>query len=362
MIRKHLGSLLLGLALAGIACIPPATAQPALDMTPAKVRFGYITGPAFPTYIIAEELGYFRKQNLTIEKTFLNGAGAVSEALAAGNIDIGNTAPMASVLASAKGAKTLMVSGYEPSFTDKAGTPWEGVYVVVRSGEGIKTLQDLRGKRIAVNDIGSNWYFLLRAFYIRNNMNPDKDVSIVPVPFAQMAGALIQKQVDAVIATVDGYAQAKERIGVDLIGTHSSLENIDVALSSAVAVNTEYLRKNPDVVVRFLRAFIEARLWINNAVAKKDPAYMAAVAKSMKYTPQRADFFLKTRGGGYGKELVFVNLLDLPKRLIDRQLELLRLGGAIKPDAKVAYEETVDIRPLQRAYQTLGLKWDESKH
>jgi ABC-type nitrate/sulfonate/bicarbonate transport system substrate-binding protein len=314
------------------------------------------------TYIVAEELGYFKKENLTIEKTFLNGAGAVSEALAAGNLDIGNTAPMASVLASAKGAKTLMVSAYEPSFTDKSGTPWEGVFVVVRSGEGIKNLLDLRGKRIAVNDIGSNWYFLLRAFYIKNNMNPDKDVSIVPVPFAQMAGALIQKQVDAAIATVDGYAQAKERIGIDLIGTHSSLENIDVALSSAIAVNTEYLRKNPDVMVRFLRAFIEARLWINNAVAKKDPAFMEIVAKGMKYTPQRADFYFKMRGGGYGKELVFVNLLDLPKRLIDRQLELLRLGGAIKPDAKVAYEDAVDIRPLQRAYQSLGLKWDESKH
>src|ERR1039458_8351546 len=99
MIRKHLGSLLLGLTLASIVFMPLASAQPALDLTPATVRFGYITGPAFPTFIIAEELGYFRKQNLTIEKTFMNGAGAVSEALAAGNLDIANTAPMASVLA-----------------------------------------------------------------------------------------------------------------------------------------------------------------------------------------------------------------------------------------------------------------------
>ncbi len=344
------------------ASISPAAAQAPLDMAPAKVRFGYISGPAFPTFIIAEERGYFKKENLTIEKTFLNGAGAVSEALSAGNLDMGNTAPMASVLASAKGGKTILVSAYEPSFTDKAGKQWEGVYIVVRSGEGIKSLQDLRGKRIAVNDIGSNWYFLVRAYYIKNHMDPDKDVTIVPVPFAQMAGALIQKQVDAAIATVDGYAQAKERLGVELIGTHSSLENIDVAWSSAVAVNTDYMRKNPDVVVRFLRAFLQARLWINEAVSKHDPAYMEIIAKTMKYSPQRADFFEKTRGGGYGQELVYVNLIDLSRRLIDRQFELLKLGGALKPDARVSYEEVVDIRPLQRAYQTLGLKWDESKH
>ncbi|MBZ5662065.1 MAG: ABC transporter substrate-binding protein [Acidobacteriia bacterium] len=341
----------------------PVMAQTkALDMAPATIRFGYITGLAFPTFIVSEERGFFRKESLNVEKVFLAGSGPVSEALAAGNLDLGNTTPLSSVLATAKGAKTLMVSGYEYTFIDKAGHSWEAVYAVVRSGEGIKRIADMRGKRIAINDIGSSYTYMMREQLMAAGLNPDKDVTLTFIPFAQMAGALIQKQVDVILASPDGYQLARERAKVDVIGTHTTLERVDIGLSSAIGVNSDFLRKNPDVVTRFLRAFLQARLWMNEQMGKNSTEVLDIVSKSMKYTPERAKAFWETRGGYYGRELPFVNVLDIPRRLIVRQLAILRTSGMIKLDTSNEYSTYVDIRPLLRAYETLGVKWDESKH
>ncbi len=346
-----------------VASPQPAMAQSKpLDMAPATIRFGYITGLAFPTFIVAEERGFFRKENLNVEKVFLAGSGPVSEGLAAGNLDLGNTTPLSSVLATAKGAKTLMVSGYEYTFVDKTGHPWEAVYEVVRSGEGIKSITDMRGKRIAINDIGSSYTYMMREQLLAAGLNPDKDVTLTFIPFAQMAGALLQKQVDVILASPDGYLLARERGKVDVIGSHTTLERVDIGLSSAIGVNSDFLHKNPDVVTRFVRAFLEARLWMNEQAAKNSPEVLDTVSKSMKYTPERAKAFWETRGGYYGKELPFVNVLDIPRRLIVRQLEILRASGMLKADTPTEYSTYVDIRPLLRAYETLGVKWDQAKH
>ena len=344
-----------------VAVLPPAAAQSSSSAKPATIKFGYITGIAFPTFIIAEDRGYFAKENLKVEKIFLNGSGPVTEALAAGNVEMGNTTPLSSILGTVKGAKVKMLSAHENSFTDKDGNRWEGAFITVRSGEGIKTLSDFRGKRVAINDIGSSYTYFLRAKLIELGIKPD-DVTIIPIPFAQMAGALLQKQVDVMIATADGYLQAKSRAEVDVIGTQTTLENLDVSVTSAFGVNNDYLAKNRDVVVRFLRAILQARTWMREAVAKNDPELLNLVAASMKYSPERAKAFWETRGGYYGRELPNVNLIDLPRRLIDRQVAVFKTAGLIEAGKDVKYETVVDITPLREAYTSLKLNWDESKH
>ncbi len=338
------------------------TVQPPLDTKPATIRFGRIIGVTYPNFIVAEDLGFFKGENLTIDNVLLNGSGAISEAMAANNVDMGETTPISSILATSKGGRTVALSGYEYTFTDKTGKPWEAAYVVVRSGEGIRNLEDLRGKRVAVNDYGSPYNYVLRANLLARGVNPNSDLAIVPIPFPQMAGALAQKQVDAIIAPADAYEQARLRIPVKVIGTHTSLEGLKVGISTVVGVSNQFLEKNPDAVVRFLRAMLKARLHMNDSVAKGNSEIKDIVAKNMKFTSERAAFFWNTRGGYYGKELEYVNMLDIPQQLVARQFEILKAVGLLQPDVSTEYGNVVDIRPLRRAYDSLGLKWDESKH
>ncbi len=334
-----------------------------LDMTPAQVRYGDVTGVALPTLIVAEGQGFFALEHITLEKFGFNGTGPVSDALAAGNLDVGVTSPAPSILATIKGAKTIMVSGYENSFIEKTGKAWEPLYVIVRSGEGIKKLTDLKGKRAAVSDIGSYSNFALRAVMLENKIDPDKDMTIIAIPYTQQPGALMQKQVDAILTNADGYLLAQKMGQVEYIATHTSLLNLDMDASSTVGVNTDFLHNKPDVVVRFLRAFLRARQWMADDVARNDGKNMMdLVARAMKYTPEQAQSFYQMRAGYYGKELERINLLDIPTRSINRYYDILKVNGYIQADVPVDYPKTVDIRPLKQAYASLGLVWDESKH
>jgi ABC-type nitrate/sulfonate/bicarbonate transport system substrate-binding protein len=358
--------MVLAMLAACAAAASPTAAVPAvqtLDMTPTRIRFGYPTGIAFPTLIVARDRGYFAKENLTIEESQMGSSGLINDALATGNLDMGETTATTAVLAIVKGAKMIMVSGFEYTFIDKSGKSWESIYVVVRSGEGIQKVTDLKGKKIALNSLGGSTNYTLRAYMLANHIDPDKDITIVPVPVEQIPGALMQKLVDAAVVSADGYAQLEKQAKVDAIGSQTGLMNLDMDLSAAVGVNDDFLTKHPDAVVRFLRAFIQAREWMAEDVSQKEGKTLTElVASAMKYSPERAKSLYDTRGGYYGKELDFVNLLDIPTRVVTRNYEILKLNGFIKPDTADDYARVVDIRYLKQAYETLGLKWDESKH
>ncbi len=361
-------AMLLTGALVGCAVTAPVpastpTTNQALDTTPAKIRFGYVNGIAFPTLIAAETQGFFAKENLTLEKTGFNGSGPVTDAMVAGNLDMGETTPSSSMLASLKGAKTTMVSGLEYSFVDKTGKSWEAAYLVVRSGEGIDKPSDLKNKKVAITALGGPNDFMLRAKMLSSQIDPDKDMTIVPIPLGQMPSALMQELVDAAFMNADGYELVQTMGKVEVIATQASIMDLDIDISACVAVNGEFLRKNPDVVVRFLRALLQARQWMAEDVANHDGKTLVdLVGKSMNYSPERAMTLYETRGGYYGKELDRINLLDIPIRVVKRNLEILKLNGVIKPDTPFTYDKVVDLEPLKRAYGTLALEWDENKH
>jgi ABC-type nitrate/sulfonate/bicarbonate transport system substrate-binding protein len=371
MMRKSLwvaivatGTLLLATACA-VAAPPTAApaAKPALDTTPVTIRYGEITGIPLPTLIVAEGQGFLAKEEITLQKFGFNGAGPVADALAAGNLDMGSTSPTPVLLASVKGAKTILIGGFEDAFVEKNGQAWEPLFVIVRSGEGIQKLTDLKGKNVAVLDIGSYSNYAIRAYMIDNKIDPDKDMTIVPVPSTQMPAALMQKQVDALVASADSYVQVQTMGKVDAIANDTSLVGLDLDVSSTLAVNTDYLQAKPDVAVRFLRAFIQARQWMADDIVKNNGKNIIdLIAKAMNYTPEKATALYNTRGGYYGHELDRINMLDIPVRAVNRYYEILRINGFIKPEIPSDYAKVVDIRPLQRAYTTLGLVWDAGKH
>jgi ABC-type nitrate/sulfonate/bicarbonate transport system substrate-binding protein len=327
-----------------------------------KIRYGTTGGIAYPTMIIAEEKGFFRKEGLEVKTTDLAGSGIVAEALASGNLDLGNASPATSVLAIAKGAKLTLVSGLESTFTDKSGHKWEAVYIASRTGENIKGVQDFKGRRVAVNDLGSIYNYMPMEQLRKAGLDPKKDVTIVPIPFGQMAGALVQKQVDAIIGTYDAIYQVRQRMPVDIIGDQSSMEGLDIGLTSSIAASNDFLKKDPDAVVRFLRALLQARQWLDGAVAANNPEALDIIARVMKYNPDRAKKFWETRGGYYGYDTPFVNTLDITERLIKRQIEILKSAELLPADQSFTYTDFVDISYLRKAYESLGLKWDPAKH
>src|SRR6185436_3854307 len=103
--------------LAKVALLAFAAPSAALDMTPAKVRYGQFAGVPLPTIIVAQEKGFFTAQNLTVEVTNVQGPPEAIQALAANNIDLGHTSVQATMMGIDRRAPVTLLSGIEASFT-----------------------------------------------------------------------------------------------------------------------------------------------------------------------------------------------------------------------------------------------------
>ena len=124
----------------------------------------------------------------------------VVEGLGSGSVDFGIIPPFSSLLAQKQNnAKPILTS------KGKTGKPGYTAELYVRKDSGIKSLQDVKGKKVAfVDPSSSSGYIYPGAMLVNAGLNLDKDISY------QFSGGhdkslqlLLNKDVD-VIATFDG--------------------------------------------------------------------------------------------------------------------------------------------------------------
>ena len=124
----------------------------------------------------------------------------VVEGLGSGSVDFGIIPPFSSLLAQTQSnAKPILTS------KGKTGKPGYTAELYVRKDSGIKSLQDVKGKKVAfVDPSSSSGYIYPGAMLVNAGLNLDKDISY------QFSGGhdkslqlLLNKDVD-VIATFDG--------------------------------------------------------------------------------------------------------------------------------------------------------------
>jgi NitT/TauT family transport system substrate-binding protein len=116
----------------------------------------------------------------------------------------------------------------------------------------VKSVADLKGKRIGVNTINSvNWLYD-RAFLRKHGLDPAQ-VTYVEIPFPSMVDALLRGSVDAInvaqpfhkIALNSGQARA---LGYPFVEVQPGLH------IAAYAGNAPWLDANPNTVKAFVRA------------------------------------------------------------------------------------------------------------
>jgi sulfonate transport system substrate-binding protein len=170
-------------------------------------------------------------------------AGAFSanfEAMNAGAINASGAAVSPIVGALAHNLKFKIFSIGNPSDTRQAG-------IVSPKGSSIRRVQDLSGKRVAVNWAAHGDYILLRALE-REQITP-ASVTRVPIQPPEAAAAFATGKIDA-WSTFGVFFLTAVKNGANVLAMESELESDDVTVTSA---NVELLRKNPAA----FRTFIE---------------------------------------------------------------------------------------------------------
>ena len=230
----------------------------------AYTSIAVVYGPLWLT----KEAGLFKKYNIEPEFIYIAGGPPSLQALIAGDVAISFTAGGATVAANLQGADVVLLGATIDSL------PFE-----MWSIPSIKSPEQLKGTRLGVSRIGATTDFVARYLLKKWNLQPDKDVAIFqtgsgPQIFAAMKGGSVQS---GVLST-----------GAETLSAESSgyVRLADVSTSGLVypfgpfAARQAFLKSQPDLVGRFMKAYVEG---IHRF--KTDKA--AALATLEKYTKQK---------------------------------------------------------------------------
>lgn len=240
------------------AASPTQTGRPCC--TKVVAAYSNITADDWTPYY-AFEKGIFKANGLDVDLQSINGGAQTSAALLANGIQIGQFGGAEALSANAGGADLVLVGNLAPVYPYK-----------LYAQKAIKTVADLKGKKVAISNAGGSSDIATRAALKANGLDPDKDVIIVAVgSHANRTAALLAGSVDA---GVDDPPEDAELVkaGLNMI--------IDIASAKLPAANTgiivqrAYLNANKATIQAYVDSIVQAR-----AAMKSDKDGAIAVLK-----------------------------------------------------------------------------------
>ena len=228
-----------------------------------KVRMDYATYN--PVSLLLKEQGLLEKEfaadKIAIEWTFSAGSNKALEGLEKNLIDFGSSAGAAAFLSRAGGLPIKSIYVFSrPEWTA----------LVVPEKSAIKSVADLKGKKIAVTKVTDPHIFMLRA--LEDAGLTDKDVTLVVLQHADGRKAMEAGDVDAWAGLDPMMAQAELQSNARLMFRDPYLNTYGV-----LNVREDFLAQHGDLIGRVLKIYENARLMaIQNPDALKAVLIKAA--------------------------------------------------------------------------------------
>jgi NitT/TauT family transport system substrate-binding protein len=243
--RAALGTLA---SLAGVAAFG-ATAR--ADGQPVRIGVGNVD--TFAEGYYATDMGFFTKAGLNVDQQVFNSGGAILLAAGGNALDIGlsNTGNLATAIA--HGAPFTLIAG-AGMYT--AANPTTVLMVALNSP--LQKPADLAGKTIAVTALKDLTEVGTRAWLARSGVDPNS-VKFVELSMAQMAAGVDRGTFDAAIfgepflSAVRGKTLRVFADAYDALGPQFLIANW--------FSTTDYVKKNPDVIRRFVACVYDTARW-----------------------------------------------------------------------------------------------------
>lgn len=274
----------------------------------------------------AKEQGFFLKYGVPFEAIFIRQAPTLVAALASGDIQIGYTGGTA-VLGAAAGGVDLKILA---AFTNRV------TYDVV-ARPGIKTPEELRGKKFGVQSIGGTvWMGAILALE-HFGLDPDRDkVSLIAAgDQVVLAQALMVGTIDATV--LDGVmSRTLREKGFTILAELSKL-NLPIT-SVGIIARGSFIQKNPQAIENLLKALLEAEAFI--FAPSNKAAVLNILKRYLRVGEQDAE-------EGYRDVLTGIDRKPYPSLAGLRNIQ--RLMKLRNPNVeKVKVEELVDDRFLKK--------------
>ena len=241
-----------------------ATDTPALK----KVRIGDSPGSSChaPLYI-AYEKDFFKEEGLDAE--IVRGDwDFLRESLATGKID----AAQGMVITYLKSIE----QGLDVNIT--AGVHKGCMHVLTAKDSPLSKPEDLKGKRIGIQGIGTSPWFFAARVVSSLGMDIKHDVEWKVYPLAELKQALEKKEVDA-ISVIDpaGELLLSEGFARDIVNSNTDAPYKD-EYCCVVFVSGQLIKTDPDTATRLTRAILKAAKWVSS-----NPQSAAEICVEKKY-------------------------------------------------------------------------------
>jgi NitT/TauT family transport system substrate-binding protein len=187
--------------------------------------------------------------NLKIEERLFPKGVDIMPAIVAGEIDAAASAAEAAIAGRGNGAPIYLVAGFARG----------GARIVAGVDSGIRSIPDLKGKRVGVTRGGTQELLLLAQLEkhrITWSDRPGKDVRIIYLAYADLNQALAAKQIDAMCQSEPQSSQIiNKKLGREVNKPYDTPMGEPVR---ALVITEKLYRERRPVAERFLQLFVAA--------------------------------------------------------------------------------------------------------
>ncbi|MEU1264001.1 aliphatic sulfonate ABC transporter substrate-binding protein [Streptomyces cellulosae] len=315
-------------------------AADAKKLSASEVKIGYFPNLTHATALVGVQEGLLQKElgGTKIKPSTFNAGPSEIEALNAGSIDIGWIGPSPSINGYTKSAgKNLRII---------SGSASGGVKLVVNPDK-IKTLDDLKGKKIATPQLGNTQDVAFLHWIAEKGWKVDAqsgkgDVSVVRTENKITPDAYKSGSIDGAWVP-EPTASKLVADGAKVLLDESEIWPDKKFVITNIIVSQKFLKEHPDVVEAVLRGSVKTNEWINaNPDEAKASANKALEKLSGKALPEEV----------LNPAWESITFLDDPlASTLDAQASHAVSAGLLeKPSLKGIY----DLKPLNKVLKAEG--------
>src|SRR5574342_3640 len=326
MARLKILALTIWLATAGMC--EPAHAQTAPDkitLSTISISMNYL-----PIYV-AQEKGFFTKENIFLEVVVLNASTLAIPVLIAGSTQVSASSAMTTIRAVEKGAALKIVGGL-------TNAPVYDLYAKPK----YKSLKDLKGATIGVSGLITSDTVLMKEMLKANGLEYPRDYGLRAMGI--MPDRLLAMQTGSIAA---GILSPPYTFGADdmgLVNLGSTTKYTPNFVQTVFNIRADFAQDKKPLLIRFLRAILRGDQWIHNQ--KEDTVRI--IVKRLKFSEKHSEASWR----------YYINTNAIPKdgeinpKGMDKVMQLLVEDGTlVQPLPKI--DKYVDRSYIAEARRTL---------
>ena len=208
---------------------------------PVEFHIGYQKIPN--AELVAKHLGWYEKElGVPIKWEFISSGVKAHKGLSDGSLDVALLGSSPTAAALAKGIPVQVIFIYDLIADNEA--------LVVKQNAGVETVEDLKGKTVAV-PYGSTTHYHLMVGLMLNHVNPS-DLKIVFMEPEEMSEAWGKGEIDAAFVWAPTLARL-QAMGGKIILTSRTLVTRGFPTGDLCVIRTEFGQKYPQFVVQYIK-------------------------------------------------------------------------------------------------------------